>query len=576
MKEFTFSQYFSSKRLGYYALGILGSIVMNAVFLSVPAIIGGAIDSLTHHRTDFIEYIWKLLAIIGVTMILKYFYRRLLLGSVRHLEYTLRGHLFDKSLRLPISYYEKNGPGKVMALMTNDVTSIRVALGLGIMILVDALFFCVFAMLIMIRESSFMSTAMVLSPMLIITPLTFVVTRLMRTKQRASQASFSDVTEFTQELFHGIHVIRAFNKEFRSFISFKGLNKENLDRNMNVAFLDSIVAPLTYTAPLICLVLNLIINGTKVTEHAMSVGEFVALNGYLILVIGPLMGIGALASVTQKGLASLDRIKAFLQLPEECEGGDEELLSLEAIRVNHLTFTYPDTTHEALNDVSMVIPKGFFVGIVGTPGSGKSTLFKMLLRTQEVPMGTLYIGDRDVHDISLASLRRSMAYVPQTAYVLSGTVEENIAFGMAGEAPLEVGEAARRAYLEVDLGERLKSDSKLKEGGRDLSGGQRQRLSIARALWKNAPYLLLDDAFSALDFHSAKEVLRELRQEKEQTIIFISQRLEALTETDKIYVFDEGKVVEEGTHEELLRLQGVYANLYAQQVEGRGTDGTIG
>ena len=199
----------------------------------------------------------------------------------------------------------------------------------------------------------------------------------------------------------------------------------------------------------------------------------------------------------------------------------------------------------------------------------------MLLRTQEVPMGTLYIGDRDVHDISLASLRRSMAYVPQTAYVLSGTVEENIAFGMAGEAPLEVGEAARRAYLEVDLGERLKSDAKLKEGGRDLSGGQRQRLSIARALWKNAPYLLLDDAFSALDFHSAKEVLRELRQEKEQTIIFISQRLEALTETDKIYVFDEGKVVEEGTHEELLRLQGVYANLYAQQVEGRGTDGAI-
>lgn len=573
MENITFSKYFSKKRLGLYALGILGSIVMNAIFLSVPAMIGGAIDSLTHHRPDFIQYIWKILAIIIITMVLKYFYRRLLLGSVRHLEYSLRGHLFDKSLRLPIAYYEKNGPGKVMALMTNDVTSIRVALGLGIMLFVDALFFCIFAILIMVKESSFVSTAIVLSPMLVISPLTFVVTRWMRAKQRESQASFSDMTEFTQELFNGIHIIRAFNKEWRSFLSFKGLNQENLDRNMKVAFLDSVVAPLTYTAPLVCLVLNLLINGTKVTEQMMSVGEFIALNGYLLLILGPLMGVGALASVTQKGLASLDRIKAFLMLPEEANSGEGQLLPLEDLTIRDLTFTYPQTTHEALSHVSMTIPKGSFVGIVGTPGSGKTTLFKMLLRMQDIPAESIYIGSQDIHTLPLASVRLSMSYIPQTAYVLNGTAEENIAFGMVAESGITVQEAARRAYFTVELEERLKGDTKLKEGGRDLSGGQRQRLSIARALWKNAPYVLLDDAFSALDFHSAKEVLKELRSEKEQTILFISQRLEALADADKIYVFDEGKVVEEGSHEELMCLRGVYANLYAQQIEGRATDG---
>lgn len=549
-----------------YLIGILCFFIIDGLFLAVPKITGHAIDSISGDRSELTYYIVIFLVVVILITLLKFFSRHLLLGSIRHFEYYLRETIFKHALQIPISYYEKNGPGKVMALMTNDVTSLRVALGLGLMIIIDAVFYGIFAFIIMSFETSFTLTAITLSPMLLIVGCTLYVTKYMRTAQREAQNTFSEMTEFVQELFLGIHVIRAFNKEAKSVARFSRINETNYERNMRVALLDSFITPLTFIAPFACFAVNIYICGMLAAAGKITVGDFVALNGYLILIIGPLMGLGSLATITQKGLASIDRITAFFDEPEELSTSDSGILALSDLHIKNLSFEYQGTSYAAINNITMNIPAGSFVGLVGGPGSGKSTLFKLLLRLQETPKQSIYFGEKDCTTIPLEVLRRSVAYVPPVPYILSASIQDNISFGEASEHSIPVEEAAQRAYLNMDLAERVKStDSKLKEGGRDLSGGQQQRVNIARGLFKNAPYLLLDDSFSALDFNSAGEVLQHLRKDEPQTILFISQRLEALVGADIIYVFKDGAICESGNHASLLDRKGEYYRLYMQQ-----------
>lgn len=503
-----------------------------------------------------------------VITVLKFSSRHLLLGSIRRFEFLLRRRLFDHALYIPTAYYEKNGPGKVMALMTNDVTSLRVSLGLGVMILVDAIFFGIFSFFLMAKEISVSLTALTLLPMPFILTGMLTVSRRMRKRQKEAQNTYSDLTEFAQELFLGMPVIRTFNREMRSLWRFNNINKVNYDKNMRVAFLDSILAPLTFVAPFMCHAIAIFICGRLIIANEITVGDFVAVNGYLSLIIGPIMGIGSLLSVLQKGLASLDRIYDFLMIEEEKPTDEERELPLTTLTVIDLTFTYPETKVPMLHDVNLTIKPGEFIGIVGGPGSGKSTLFKLLLRLHDTPQGSIYVGDEDITSMPLQVLRRSIAYVPPEPYLLGTTIGENIAFGEASDHTLELSQAAERAALTRDLSERLAPAAKrLKEGGTDLSGGQKQRVNIARGLYKNAPYLLLDDSFSALDTISAGTIINTLRQGRNQSLLFISQRLEALREADRIIVFKEGTIVEEGTHEALMAKEGEYYRLYAQQLD---------
>ena len=503
-----------------------------------------------------------------VITVLKFSSRHLLLGSIRRFEFLLRRRLFDHALYIPTAYYEKNGPGKVMALMTNDVTSLRVSLGLGVMILVDAIFFGIFSFFLMAKEISVSLTVLTLLPMPFILTGMLTVSRRMRKRQKEAQNTYSDLTEFAQELFLGMPVIRAFNREMRSLWRFNNINKVKYDKNMRVAFLDSILAPLTFVAPFMCHAIAIFICGRLIIANEITVGDFVAVNGYLSLIIGPIMGIGSLLSVLQKGLASLDRIYDFLMIEEEKPTDEERELPLTTLTVKDLTFTYPETKVPMLHDVNLTIKPGEFIGIVGGPGSGKSTLFKLLLRLHDTPQGSIYVGDEDITSMPLQVLRRSIAYVPPEPYLLGTTIGENIAFGEASDHTLELSQAAERAALTRDLSERLAPAAKrLKEGGTDLSGGQKQRVNIARGLYKNAPYLLLDDSFSALDTISAGTIINTLRQGRNQSLLFISQRLEALREADRIIVFKEGTIVEEGTHEALMAKEGEYYRLYAQQLD---------
>ena len=568
MKKLTiFSQFFK----GYgpvYLLGVLILITINILFLYVPRLIGEAINTLYYGKEGLTTYIGYFFMLAIVITVLKFSSRHLLLGSIRRFEFLLRRRLFDHALYIPTAYYEKNGPGKVMALMTNDVTSLRVSLGLGVMILVDAIFFGIFSFFLMAKEISVSLTALTLLPMPFILTGMLTVSRRMRKRQKEAQNTYSDLTEFAQELFLGMPVIRAFNREMRSLWRFNNINKVNYDKNMRVAFLDSILAPLTFVAPFMCHAIAIFICGRLIIANEITVGDFVAVNGYLSLIIGPIMGIGSLLSVLQKGLASLDRIYDFLMIEEEKPTDEERELPLTTLTVKDLTFTYPETKVPMLHDVNFTIKPGEFIGIVGGPGSGKSTLFKLLLRLHDTPQGSIYVGDEDITSMPLQVLRRSIAYVPPEPYLLGTTISENIAFGEASDHTLELSQAAERAALTRDLSERLAPAAKrLKEGGTDLSGGQKQRVNIARGLYKNAPYLLLDDSFSALDTISAGTIINTLRQGRNQSLLFISQRLEALREADRIIVFKEGTIVEEGTHEALMAKEGEYYRLYAQQLD---------
>jgi hypothetical protein len=554
-------------------VGIFLLLTINGLFLLVPTWMGEAINTLYVGKDGIWHYVGLFVALGIIITLLKFISRHMLLGSIRNFEFYLRRELFRHALRIPTSYYDEHGPGKVMALMTNDVTSLRVSLGLGVMLFVDALFFGVIAFCILVQKMSLWLAVVTILPMPFIVYGMLALSKYLRSRQKKAQSSYSDVTEYAQELFLGMAVIRAFNKEYRTWQRFTKVNEKNYENNLDVVRIDSLLTPLTYMAPFVCYALNMYVCGQAIIHGELTVGEFVALNGYVMLVIGPIMAIGSLATVLQKGFASLERMEEFFDLPQEEIQEEVHSLPLTDIHIQNLNFAYTSSKEPILKDVTMHIPKGSFIGIVGGPGSGKSTLFKLLLDIQHAPEGSIYFGERDIQDIPLSTLRQSIAYAPSTPSLLSVSIRDNIQFGYKNQeaSRMTIEESAQRAGLFRDLEERIEGTRKhdsLEEGGSDVSGGQRQRISLARAFYKQAPYLLLDDAFSALDAHSLSHILETLRSHSEQTILCISQRLEALQEADCIYVFHEGRIIECGTHNDLLEQKGMYHQLVMLQKRG--------
>ena len=484
MKGIHLFRHFFKEHSYKYIIGLFLLLTINGLFLLVPTWMGEAINTLYVGKDGIWHYVELFILLgIGIT-ILKYISRHMLLGSIRNFEFYLRRELFHHALRIPTSYYDEHGPGKVMALMTNDVTSLRVSLGLGVMLFVDALFFGVIAFCLLVQKMSLWLALVTILPMPFIVYGMLTLSKYLRSRQKSAQSSYSDVTEYAQELFLGMAVVRAFNKEYNSWKRFTAVNERNYENNLSVVRIDSLLTPLTYMAPFVCYALNMYVCGQAIINGELTVGEFVALNGYVMLVIGPIMAIGSLATVLQKGLASLERMEEFFALPQEDIQEHAKMLPPEIIRINQLSFTYASSKEPILKDISMTIPKGSFIGIVGGPGSGKSTLFKLLLDIQHAPKGTIYFGERDIQDIPLSTLRHSIAYAPATPSLLSVSIRDNIQFGFDStkDSKMTIEEAAQRAGLFRDLEERIEGNKKnvtLEEGGSDVSGGQRQRISLA-------------------------------------------------------------------------------------------------
>lgn len=554
-----------------YALGIIFLIVTDLLSLLIPRAIGQAVDSIGLGDGQVNKMI-VLIGTVAVSMaILRYLYRECIMGTTRRLEHHLRGKIFRHSLFIPMRIYDESGPGKIMALIVNDVTSVRVAVGLGIMLLVDAVIMGLASFVVMFRSIDPMLTLLSVAPL----PFVFVGTAwlgsIVHVRFKKVQQQFGELTEFAQELFGGVKVVKAFGAETQFIARFDVVNRENMAANLSLANIQAIYTPVTHVAPLLCYAIALFVGGRMIILDTLTVGELTAFTGYLGLIIWPVMGLGYLINTVQRGLASLQRINEFLAI-HDYENPDNKSDVVPKgltgdIELRNLTYQYPGAVTPSLRDVSVMIPAGATVGIVGRTGSGKTTLLRLLLRLYPVTDGAIFIDGVDINRYDFSLLRAATGYVPQEAALFSMTVAENIAFGDDYDRQ-QIQQAARDSVVEADIDARAEGFATLLgEKGMRLSGGQRQRVAIARALIRNPSILLLDDVFASLDYKTQNQLVENLREfESGRTTLIVSQRVTAMKHANVILVLDAGRICEQGSHEKLLAARGLYYKLYEQQL----------
>lgn len=567
-------QPFFSRSWPIYLFGVGMLILVDILQLFIPHLIGNAVDSFISTGPSWNSPLGWLAAIAVAIAFSRYLYRVSIMGTTRRLEFYLRQLLFSHALRLPLPYFDEHGPGSLMALMTNDITAVRMAVGLGIMLFVDAVIMGAASAVVMALSINTALTWQALVPLPIVLLSAATMGQSVHKRFRAVQDKFSDLTEFSQEIFAGARVIKGFAAERIAISRFAALSEENVQTNMRMARTQATFLPLTHIVPLFCYAITLYKGGRLIMDGILSIGDFGAFTGYLGLIIWPVMGIGYLINTVQRGLASLGRIADLLAQPQyEQEGGDAgsglttTSLSSPSIIIKHLKFSYPAAILPSLQDVCLEIPAGATVGIVGRTGSGKSTLLNLLLRLYDPPQNAIFINDQEIHSIDYNYLRTSIGYVPQDSLLFSSTIGENIAFDKeySGE---QIREAAASAVISEAIITRMEGfDTILGEKGRRLSGGQQQRVAIARALIKQPKLLLLDDIFAALDYHTQVELLQNMREFiAGRTALIVSQRVAAVKDADFIMVMENGTIVEQGRHQELINRRGAYYSLYEQQL----------
>jgi ATP-binding cassette subfamily B protein len=539
--------------------------------LLIPRIIGKTVDFLISSREEVFGQLLLLVFISILIAVLRYIYRECIMGTTRRLEYYLRKRIFSHALRLPMSFFDEHGPGKIMALTTNDVSAVRVAIGLGIMLFVDAVIMGAASLIVMVKTINWQLAAWTILPLPIIFMLVIYMGKFVHDRFRKVQENFSSMTEFTQEVFAGVKIIKGFAAERTTLERFSSINKANVAANMEMAQLQAAYIPVTHIAPLTCYAIALFVGGDLIIKGAITIGEFAAFSGYLGLIIWPVMGLGYLINTVQRGAASLNRISDLLDQPAY-EDRDEPVETSKEIRetdirITNLTFQYPTGKQPALTNLSLFIPAGTVLGIVGHTGAGKSTLLQLLLRLYNPPENTIFISNREIHAIDYNSLRQAVGYVPQDSLLFSKTIAENIAFDQPYLRE-QIEQAAQLAVIQEAIDDKpLGFGTILGEKGKKLSGGQQQRVAIARALIKEPAILLLDDIFAALDYRTQAELLANMSQfTAGRTTLIVSQRVAAVKSADLIIVMKEGSIAEQGTHQQLIEKKGLYYELYEQQL----------
>ena len=498
------------------------------------------------------------LPMIGILVVMvlgRFLWRICFYGSAVKMETDLRGRMFDHSKDLSHAYYQENKVGTLMSLYTNDLDTIQECFGDGILMFFDALFLGTLAICKMWRMDPLL-TGLSLIPMLFLILVGAVVGRHMMKKWEVRQAAFSELSDFSQESFSGISVIKAFAKETKELLAFKRLNRKNEDANVEYTKASTLLNILVtlFVESVICVIFGY--GGYLVYTDAFNAGELMEYIGYFNAIVWPIMAISMLIEQSARGKASLLRVSELLDAPvtvTDAEGALPLLSPRGEIELRDLTFRYPGAEVDALSHVSFRISAGERVGIVGKTGAGKTTLVDLLLRLYAVPNGTVFIDGRDVNTLTIRSVRDACAYVPQDNFLFSESIAKNISFSVGAPSMAEVEEAARLADVDGNIREFKEGyETVLGERGVTVSGGQKQRISIARALMKDAAILILDDAVSAVDSRTEKVITENLSACREgRTTVMIAHRISTVEHLDKILFLEEGVLRDIGRHEEL-------------------------
>ncbi len=505
----------------------------------------------------------------------RFLWRVCFFGAAIKVETDLRNRMFDNCRYLSREYYQVNKVGNLMSLFTNDLDTVQECYGWGIMMFCDALFLGLLAIAKMWRMDPVL-TLLSMIPMFFLMGAAAVVGHYMEKKWDYRQECFSKLSDFAQESFSGIAVIKAFVKEARELMAFRALNDENEKANIDHTKASVLLRILVmmFVESVICVILGY--GGYLVYQEKFNAGQLVEFIGYFNAVIWPIMAVSELIDMTSRGKASLARISELLDAKQTVvdRPGAKALENVRGdIEFRDLSFRYPDGEYDALEHISFTIQAGENVGLVGKTGSGKTTLVDLILRTYNVPDGTLFIDGKDVNDVTIRSVRSACAYVPQDNFLFSDTIENNIAFGASDFEPSAVTNAARLADVHSNIKEFQQGyHTVLGERGVTVSGGQKQRISIARALMRNAPILILDDSVSAVDTKTEENILANLHETRAgKTTILIAHRISTIAKMDKILFIDDGRLAAVGTHDELYASSDAYRKMVdLQRLEEEG------
>ncbi len=575
-------------------LGILSLLTVDYIQLLIPElyrlVINGVnlgqvvVDGQTMAFTKevlFQHICLPMIYIVVLMVIGRFLWRVCFFGSAVRVAADLREQMFDHSRQLSQQYYQINKVGNLMSLYTNDLDTIQECFGDGILMFFDASVLGILALVKMWRMDIKL-TLLALIPAAVMFAIGTVMSQVMTKRWEERQQAFSDLSDFAQENFSGIAVIKAFVKELKELMAFRKLNKENEEINVTYTKIATLLEVLVtlFVESVICVILGY--GGWLVYRGQFNAGQLVEYIGYFEAIVWPIMAISMLIEKTARGKASLNRITELLDAPIDVADRDgvADLKNPRGgIEFRHLNFRYPDGEYDVLKDISFTITPGESVGIVGKTGAGKTALVDLLLRTYNVPDGTLFVDGQDVNTVSIHSVRNACAYVPQDNFLFSDTIAHNIGFGGGDASPEDTDRAAALADVRdniVDFKDGY--ETVLGERGVTVSGGQKQRISIARALLKNAPILILDDSVSAVDTRTERIILDNLKTSRAgKTTLLIAHRISTVEQLDKIIFIEDGRVEAVGPHDELYRTCNEYRRMVDLQkledeVGGDGND----
>ncbi len=556
-----------------YIAGIITLFVVDIANIFIPKMTGVITDGLTQETISWngiVHCLWMIFA-LGVTLAIgRFLWRYFLFGASRQIEREIRDDMFAHLTAMDVEFYNRNKTGDLMTHFTSDLDAIRQSIGIAVICVFDAVVMGLMVIIQMMYYVDVKLTLLAVIPMLFILFGELFYGRIIQKRYLARQEAVSQLTDFVQESFSGIRVIKAFVREKAQRYAFLKENKNNMDKNLAIAKLQAIVMPLLDVIIGLSSLVTLVFGGYLALTGRITLGRFVAFNQYINMLVWPMLACGQCVDMFSRGGASLKRIYELFEEKPQVQDADDAV-ETDAIQGNitfdHLTFTHQGSTEPTLRDICLDVPAGTMLAVVGRTGDGKSTLVNLLLHLYNTKPGMILIDGRDINEIPLRELREHIAYVPQDNFLFSDTLRSNIAFGSEEEDMDALIHATKAACIHENIVQFPDGyETIVGERGVTLSGGQKQRSSIARALMKDAPILILDDALSAVDTDTEERILHNLRKNRAgKTTILIAHRISTVQGADEILVLEDGYAKEVGTHDELYALGGIYHDMVVQQ-----------